>query len=208
MPNYQADFIPNQFYHVFNHTVDPELLFRIPENYRFFLQKVHQYLTPVADFYAYNLLGNHFHFLIRIKEEAEILKRFEELRTQPDKQLPSEEIPNFILQQFGNFQNSYAKSYNKVFNRMGRLFIESVKRVEVKDEPSLLNIIHYIHFNAVHHQLCKNILQWPHSSYHSLLSTGVTLLKRNEVLDWFGGREAFIKFHEQESVIPENFTDI
>jgi putative transposase len=198
MPNYLASFSPNTFYHVFNHSVDPELLFRNNENYRFFLQRVQKYIVPIADFYAYNLLGNHYHFLIRINPEEEIQKRFEELRLKPEQKLSPDNMPDFILKQFGNFQNSYAKAYNKRYSRMGRLFIESVKRVELTKETSLLNVIHYIHFNAVHHKLCRNLAEWPHSSYHSFLSSAPTLLMRKEVLEWFGGRDSFMKFHEQE----------
>jgi putative transposase len=111
--------------------------------------------------------------------------------------LMPEQIPDFILNQFSNFQNSYSKSYNKVFNRKGRLFMESLKRIEVVTQESFANIIHYIHFNAVHHKICKHITDWPHSSYHSFLSNASTVLMRDEVLNWFGGRNAFINFHEQ-----------
>ena len=54
-----------------------------------------------------------------------------------------------------------------------------------------------VHANAVHHGFCKRIEDWPHSSYHALISNAPTLLKRTELLNWFGGAEAFIRFHKQ-----------
>jgi REP element-mobilizing transposase RayT len=204
MSGYEAHFVPDCFYHVFNHSIDPELLFRADENYRFFLQKALKYLVPIADFYAYNLLGNHYHFFIRIKPEDQIQKRYTELHSSSEKKLLQKQVPDFILQQFSNFQNSYAKSYNTVYHRKGRLFIESVKRIEISTEQSFTNIIHYIHFNAVHHKMCRQIANWPHCSYHSFLSEAPTVLMRKEILDWFGGKEAFIDFHR---LSPKNFSE-
>ena len=196
MSQYQAAFCAQSYYHVFNHSVDPELLFRNKENYRFFLDRVRKYLLPVAGFYAYNLLGNHFHFLIRIRDEA-VLRQYHEQVVRPgSKPLQDHELAGFVLQQFSNFQNSYAKSYNKVFRRMGRLFIESVKRVEVRGDESLVRVLRYIHYNAVHHKMCRGLYDWPHNSYHVFLTDGPTMLQRQEVLDWFGGREGFLGFHE------------
>lgn len=60
------------FYHIYNRGVNGEIIFKNNDNYTYFLSKVKKYLTPVSDIYAYCLLPNHFHFLIRIKEESEL----------------------------------------------------------------------------------------------------------------------------------------
>jgi len=36
---------------------------------------------------------------------------------------------------------------------------------------------------------------YPYSSYTSFLSNKPTLLQREQVLDWFGGVDNFIKYH-------------
>ena len=49
----------------------------------------------------------------------------------------------------------------------------------------------------MHHQYCKKIYDWKWSSYASLLSALPTNLLRDEVMEWFGNKEAFIKYHKQ-----------
>lgn len=41
-------------------------MFKNRGNYEYFLRQCDKYLSPVIDTYAYCLLGNHFHLLIRI----------------------------------------------------------------------------------------------------------------------------------------------
>jgi hypothetical protein len=53
----------------------------------------------------------------------------------------------------------------------------------------------YIHLNPVHHGFIQDCAAWPWSSYCALLSDKATLLKREEVLRWFGNKREFAKFH-------------
>lgn len=107
-----------------------------------------------------------------------------------------DDLSKALLKQFGNFFNSYAKSFNKVYARHGRLFEEPFGRRKIDSEIYYANIINYIHHNAVKHGISKHIADWPFSSYHQLLKEGESWLKCDEVLHWFGGKEAFRKFHE------------
>ena len=101
------------------------------------------------------------------------------------------------IQGFSNLFNSYTKSYNKVYNRKGSLFIPNVKKKPIENSAYFTKVIHYIHANPVYHGFVKDIEDWPHSYYHSLLSAKETKLKREDVLAWFYGKEEFIKFHRQ-----------
>jgi hypothetical protein len=58
-------------------------------------------------------------------------------------------MPDFLMERFSNVCNSYTKTYNNLFKRKGALFIDYLKRYEVTDKNSLINLINYIHFNAV-----------------------------------------------------------
>ncbi len=62
----------DKFYHIFNHANGRENLFEEDENYRYFLQQCEKYISPIAETYAYCLMPNHIHFLIRILPEAEV----------------------------------------------------------------------------------------------------------------------------------------
>ena len=65
--------LPDYFYHIYNHANGDDNLFREQENYRFFLQQYAKYINPIADTYAYCLMPNHFHLLVKIKEEQDLL---------------------------------------------------------------------------------------------------------------------------------------
>lgn len=74
--HYYTQFEPGRFYHVYNRTIDKKPMFFSRNNYEYFLRKFDTYLTPILDTYAYNLLGNHFHFLVRIKD-PDMLSEFQ-----------------------------------------------------------------------------------------------------------------------------------
>jgi REP element-mobilizing transposase RayT len=73
MNNKKAILQPEGIYHVYQHANGFENLFKEEENYRYFLQQWSKYISPIADTYAYCLMPNHIHFLIRIKEEGDII---------------------------------------------------------------------------------------------------------------------------------------
>ena len=95
------------------------------------------------------------------------------------------------MERFSNLSNSYTKSYNKVYERKGALFIDYLKRVEIDNDKYLCNLINYIHFNAVHHGFCKNPLDWKWTSLHAFLANKKTRIKSSEVLEKFGGIDEF-----------------
>jgi REP element-mobilizing transposase RayT len=188
MGNLRENLYPDKYYHIYNHSNGSDNLFRSEENYIYFLKKYAKYFNPVADTYCYCLLPNHFHFLIKIKSELEIVDFF--------KGKKSKDISDLLSQQFGNFFNSYAKSINNTYGRMGSLFNGSFKRKSVESETYFRNLIHYIHYNPVYHNFVKSIDDWPYSSYTSILSIKDSALKREEVLGYFNGLNTFKSFHK------------
>ena len=65
---------PGQAYHIWTHANGSENLFRSSENYRYFLEKYSLYVHPVAETFAYCLMPNHLHLMIRVRGEEEILE--------------------------------------------------------------------------------------------------------------------------------------
>jgi REP element-mobilizing transposase RayT len=191
MSNDRIPFEPGCYYHLYNHGNSEDDIFRAEENYCQFLSKYAYYINAIAETYAFSLMPNHFHFLIRMKEKLEI----EPLEFKCLKDLTVENYNRKIAQQWSNFFNSYAKSFNKQYDRRGSLFLENVKRKKVEDEQYFRKLIHYNHANPVMHGFVKEMRDWKFSSYHSFLSDKVTYLKREEVLDWFGGMEQYREFH-------------
>lgn len=190
---------PDNIYHLYNHANGEENLFREKRNYYFFLKKMKLYISPVASIYAYCLLPNHFHLLLRIKSEFDIMQA-----VPPDsrcKKLSDLEkfslIEKKISKSFSNFFSCYTQSYNKVYGRKGSLFIPNFKSKMIENDLSFCKLVHYIHSNPVHHGFVKEISKWRFSSYNSLLSKKTTGLERDYVLTIFGGTEQFICYHKQ-----------
>ena len=112
------------------------------------------------------------------------------------------------MERFSNLLNSYTKSFNKRENRKGALFMDYMKRSIVNTDSDFTSFLWYVHKNAVHHGLTKNVGDWKYDSYQSLLSNAPTNLLRQEVLQWFGNKEKFIAFHQQIIYPKLEFTDI
>ena len=107
------------------------------------------------------------------------------------------DLSDFVMERFSNFLNSYTKAINKSFNRKGALFIHYLKRSKVNEPGDFTAFIWYIHKNAVHHQITNTIGHWFYDSYTSILSEAPTTLLRGEIIEWFGNKKEFIKFHQQ-----------
>lgn len=167
-----------KYYHIYNRGINGECLFKSNDNYSYFIKKYNEYISQVADTFAWCLLGNHFHFLIKIKEKNEISKN------------PS--------QQFSNLFNAYTKAFNKQQNRHGTLFERPFKRKEISDEKYFRNLVLYIHTNPVHHNMVDNLNDYTWSSYLSIISNKPSNIKRNEVINWFDDKENFIACHQQK----------
>lgn len=207
MKQYHQPLLPSHSYHLFSRAVGSEKMFLNTENYLFFLQKLKQHTASVCQLYCYSLLPNHFHLLVRIKDEGDIISYFETIKKTSYQPL-LRNISDFIMERFSNCLNSYTKAFNKVHQRKGALFMDYMKRSIVNDVSDLTAYIWYIHKNAVHHQLVKAIGEWRFDSYHSILSDAPTSLLRNEMIDWFGNKYEFIKFHQQSVHIKTTIEDL
>jgi len=144
-----------QTYHIYNHSNGDELLFREASNYKFFLDKFKSHIYPIAEIYAYCLLPNHFHFLLKVKrpEELKDLSGFQNLTGVCS-------YENRVSKCFSNFFNSYAKAYNKKFNRRGSLFERGFKAKQIESLTQWQETFLYIHLNPLKHGYSKNPNTW------------------------------------------------
>ena len=208
--HYYTPFEEGHLYHSYNRTVDKQPMFKNDGNYEFFLKKYDRYLSPVTDTYAYCLLGNHFHILLRVKENLSAvpnltisdlttkdLTTFEKL-SNLNVNLIEERTPHSIVShQFRKFFQSYAMAFNKQQDRVGTLFQTPFKRVLVNSDAYFTQLVYYIHSNAQRHGLIDDFREWKWSSYKGILSEKPTKLKKQEVLEWFGGKTAYKEYHDQ-----------
>jgi len=185
------------YYHIFNRGNNGINLFFENDNYRYFMQLYDKYISPIADTYAWCLLKNHFHFLIRIKEADEIDKTEFSYST---KQSSTKTSPSA---QFSHFFNAYTQAINKKYGRTGSLFEKPFQRKMVSSESYFRKLIFYIHNNPVHHGVIHRLDLYPWSSYKTILSDASTKLKRSDVIEYFEDLENFIYYHQQNQNLKE-----
>jgi putative transposase len=152
-------------------------------------------------------MPNHVHFLIKTKTEEELFDFAKAKKTsnQPTLTLQGFQtlgglIPSssrIISLQLSHLFNSYTQAYNKLYLRKGSLFRPNFKRKQITSDAYLTRVIFYIHHNPLHHGFTRHIADWPHSSYHAVVSDKLTQIKRKEVQDWFGSKQALEKCHNQ-----------
>jgi REP element-mobilizing transposase RayT len=180
------------YYHIYNRGINSCNLFREKENYEYFLNLYDQYISPVAETFAWVLMPNHFHFLVRIKDESEIipdLTGFQNLSGLVKLKPPH--------QHFSNLFNAYTKAVNKRYFRHGALFERPFQRKKIDDADHLRQVILYIHHNPVHHNFCELKMDYPWSSYLTCVSVKPTKLHRESVLGWFDHIANFKYMHNQ-----------
>lgn len=190
--------IPDCYYHVYNRGVNKTDIFIESRNYYDFLDLYTKYISPIADTFAYCLLKNHFHFLIRIKPEEEIVNWWRTVthpvRVDADR-VGDFDIPKYLSQQFSHMFNSYAQKINKLYDRSGSLFERPFQRILVEKEDYFTELIYYIHKNPQKHGFVSDFREYPYSSYHAFLLEHSNRIKKDEVLQWFGGSKSFLNYH-------------
>lgn len=87
-----------------------------------------------------------------------------------------------------------------MYDGKGGLWIDFTKRFKIDSDSYLTSVINYIHQNPVKHGFVRESQDWKFSSYQAMISTQPTLLKREQVISWFGKREDFILFHNESKV--------
>jgi putative transposase len=203
---------PGKYYHIYNRGNNRENIFNEERNYTYFLKLYAYHVGSIADTFAYCLLRNHFHLFVRVKDLTGFPTSGEisEGRQSP---VTNENLSGLNPSQaFSNFFNAYAKSFNKAYHRVGALFQRPFGRIEVTTVVYLFRLVTYIHQNPQRHGFIADFREWPYSSYHTLLSEKATYLKRQDVLEWFGGRDGLMAVHDQPfpeglvaALAPEDF---
>ncbi len=200
-----AAFDTDRYYHVIAKAVGNDVLFNSDENRIFFLKKYLAYSSGYFDTYSYVLMDNHVHWLIKCNSYEGLFQHIslikEENRKNHQRKFLKNEI-NFeeaLEFQYKDFFISYAMAFNKVNKRGGSLFVNPFRRIEVTDDSHFTQLIIYHHANVLKHLAQKNFQDYKWSSYQSILSNKPTHIKRQEVLEWFGGREQFIKAHKENA---------
>jgi len=209
----EDELIGGQFYHIYNCGINGENIFRESENYIHFLDLLDKYIHPVAELYSWVLMPNHFHLLVRIKEniryqytsidrDNELFEKHKwETVNMPDDNevigVKELKIPKPHLH-FSHFFNTYSKYYNKLYTRHGGLFERRFKRKIISNEKYFKRMILYIHNNPVHHGFCSHPVEYSWTSYLTCISVKPTKLHREAVMGWFDSHGEFKLLHNEK----------
>jgi len=158
--------------------INRQTIFEDDEDGNRFMQTLEEYQKK-SEFklYAYCLMGNHAHLLV--KEEKEDL--------------------GVAMRRIGA---SYVYWYNWKYERCGHLFQDRYKSETVEDDQYFLTVLRYIHQNPVKAGLIKEAADYTWSSYREFLGTP-KLVETDFVLGFFDSDkgkaiEKFKVFHTAE----------
>lgn len=124
--------------------------------------------------YAYCLMGNHLHLIIKVEKE------------------PLDQI-------FKRICGRYVYWYNAKYCRVGHLFQDRFKSEPIEDERYFLSVLRYIHQNPVKAGLVKTLEDYPYSSYNCYMeSRGDSLVDIDFALGLLS-KEQLKEFHHEAS---------
>lgn len=170
-------------YHVFNRGVEKRDIFLDEQDYRIFLYYLYIYvvpldqvlikhphlpirlcgknLSPEIELFAYCLMPNHFHLLIKQKSFDGVSRLLKQLT------------------------NAYAKYFNDKYNRVGGLFQGRFKAVNIETNEQLLHTSRYIHLNPLASGLTKDLKTYQWSSYLEYINKKDDLICSKETILFF-----------------------
>ncbi|HBF87553.1 MAG TPA: hypothetical protein DDX39_02835 [Bacteroidales bacterium] len=200
MKNYTCKLEEDKFYHIYNRGNNKDKLFYSNANYEYFLRKYDEYLSDFVETYAFCLLPNHFHFLVRIKNVSKLTESMISLKAISS---IKEEVILSTEERFRRLFITYSQAINKQQNRHGSLFEKPFRRIEISNTKYLANLVFYIHANPTLHGIDKDFRMYAWSSYHRILISKPSKLQKAEVIEWFSDKENYVAFHSQKIEIEK-----
>ncbi len=205
------------YYHIYNRGINGCDLFTSEENYQYFLSLYEKYIDSIAETFAFVLMPNHFHILIKLKDDicykhknansSMDAVRFSEIKWETKNLSASESAESHIIPNphlhFSHFFNAYTKYINRRNKRHGSLFERAFKRKLITDEIYFKNLVLYIHRNPVIHGFCEHPIEYAWSSYLTCIGSKPTKIMRDDVIQWFCDKENFENCHKQSLPIDE-----
>ncbi len=160
-------------YHVMLRGVNQQQIFEVDEDREKFIQVLKD-CKAISEFeiYAYCLMGNHIHLLLR-------------------------EISEPIEQVMKRIATRYVYWYNIKYQRVGHLFQDRFKSEPVDNDAYLLTVLRYIHQNPIKAGICKKLEAYKYSSFNEYLASA-QLIDCDFIFDIID-KESFIIFNNEKS---------
>lgn len=204
MPGRLIPLVNNETYHIFNKGIASQPIFLNKREYDRALETIFYYQNinpPIryskflnmsttdrtnlldklkmrqewqVDIFCYCLMPNHFHFLLRQKEQ------------------------NGISKFMSNFTNSYTRYFNTKKERIGPIVQGKFKSVRIETEEQLLHVSRYIHLNPYTSFIVKTfqeLEEYPYSSFPEFIGKSkANQCKTEIILSQFKNQLSYKKF--------------
>lgn len=173
-------------YHVILRSVNQHIIFEEDTDYQKFLFILADCQSKYnTDIYAYCLMDNHIHILIRSRPEV-LSKYFQSLGTR------------------------FVRWYNTKYLRSGHLFQDRFHSRPVENQDYFLSTLIYIHNNPVKAAICRVPSEYRWSSYNAYYGEKNSLVNVSLAYDISGTKEDLLYYFacEGESTEEELFSDI
>lgn len=154
-------------YHVMCRGIERGMIFLDEEDYLRFLGYVEKMVEKFQlDIFAFVLMGNHYHFLLRTP------------------------LPN-LSKAMQWLQTAYSVYYNLKHHRVGHLFQGRYKSILVGEEKYWQSLSFYIHLNPICAGMVKELKDYRWSSYHDYVKLKKVhkWVCNEEILREFGGNK-------------------
>lgn len=134
-------------YHIMLRGINQQQIFEEAEDYDKFLDILKECKTICGyQIYAYCLMGNHIHLLVKEGQEP-------------------------LEQMFKRICGRFVYWYNTKYRRVGHLFQDRFKSEPVDSEKYFFTVARYIHQNPIKAKICKRVEDYPYSSYLEYLNS-------------------------------------
>ena len=164
----------SDIYHIMLRGINQQVIFEDEEDNKKFIETLKTYkVISGYKLFAYCLMSNHLHLLIKTEKES----------------------LNLIIKRISS---SYVYWYNWKYYRRGHLFQDRFKSEPVEDNEYFLTVLRYIHQNPIKAGLYKKIDEYQFSSYNDYISGDSQLVDMDFAFslidkDWFS------EFHKENN---------
>jgi len=175
MPRQARKKSENGIYHVMLRGINQQQIFEDKEDNLKFLEVLNDYKAISGyEIFAYCLMGNHVHLLIKVGKED-------------------------LCQIFKRIGGRFVYWYNLKYKRSGHLFQDRFKSEPIDDDSYFLTVIRYIHNNPVKAGLSKTANEYQYSSYNEYTNTDLNQTVNTKFALNIIDIKQFVKFHIEEN---------
>jgi putative transposase len=173
MPRKSRIDTPGALHHVIGRGINRQDIFSDKKDYLAFMDRLGDLLIETkTSCYAWALVSNHFHLLLRTGD-----------------------VPVSVLMK--RLLTGYAVNYNRSHNRSGHLFQNRYKSILCQEDSYFLELIRYIHLNPLRAKLVseyESLAGYPYCGHGFILGQSKIIWQDREyVLRLFGDKEAIAR---------------